>query len=302
MSGAKSRSYAATEVSQVIRQAIRAIASHRTMAHDISVLLERLRRDEARIAGRFGRILSDLDVLEIGPGQYCERSRYFGRCNRVTAIDLDTIPRSRQLGDYVRMLKANGIGRLLKTTGRKVLLVDRARRRTWERELGTKNLPEPKLLFGDVCTAPLQKESFDVLVTWSVFEHLSDPAKAIENVIQSLRPGGVFYVGIHLYTSNSGHHDIRAFTGAGESLPLWGHLRPTKEHLIHQGSYLNKLRLPEWRTLFASKAPGSEEFLEDYGADRLRGLMTPDLRQELGQYTDDELLSVDAFYLWKKPS
>jgi SAM-dependent methyltransferase len=299
---APQRSYAITELSQVMRQAKRAIASHRDTDHEVSVLLSRLRRDEARIAFRLGRPVLGVDLLEVGPGQYCERSRYFARHNQVTAIDLDTIPRSGRLGDYVRMLRINGMGRVLKTTGRKVLLVDRARRRAWERALDETNLPEPKLIFGDVCNQPLPSEAFDVVVTWSVFEHLADPGSAIDNIVQSLRPGGVFYVGIHLYTSNSGHHDIRAFTGDEASLPLWGHLRPTVEHLIHPSAYLNKLLLADWRRVFAERAPGCQEFLEDYGADRLRSVMTPALREELGEYDDSELLTVDAFYLWQKPA
>ena len=58
--------------------------------------------------------------------------------------------------------------------------------------------------------------------------------------IRSLQPGGVLYIGIHLYTSNSGHHDLRAFTGF--PLPFWAHLRASTSHLIQPSSYLN-----EWR-------------------------------------------------------
>jgi len=296
----RTRSYAATTASQLFHQVVDAIRSRRNVDHEVSILLSRLQRDEARITAKLGRPLRGLDVLEIGPGQHCERSGYLGRSNRVTGIDLDVIPQLGRIQDYVRMLRANGAGRLLKTLGRKALLVDRTRRRAWERAAGSKTVA-PKLLSGDVCSQPLPSASFDVVCTWSVFEHLPDPARAVKNVVQALRPGGVSLIGVHLYTSNSGHHDIRAFTGAGRFLPLWGHLRPTTEHAIAPSSFLNRWRLAEWRRLFGEEMPGHQEFLEDYGAAELRALMTPALRRELDVFTDEELFTVDAFYAWQKP-
>ena len=301
MSGKGTGSYATTGFSRVLRQGLHAIQSRAAIADEVAILHARLKRDEARISARLGRPVRDLDILEIGPGQHCERSRYFGEHNRVMAVDMDRIPRSGKFADYLGMLRKNGVGRLMKTAGRKVLFVDRRRRHAWINALGTSHLPDPMLINGDVCRDPLPASSFDAVLTWSVFEHLSSPERAIENIVQALRPGGVFYVGIHLYTSNTGHHDIRAFTGGAWDLPPWGHLRPTTKHLIQPSAYLNECRLPQWRATFDAKAPGCQEFLQDYDAETSRKRLTPDLRKELSQYSDDELLSVEAFYLWKKP-
>jgi hypothetical protein len=53
-----------------------------------------------------------------------------------------------------------------------------------------------------------------------------------------------------------------------------------------------------WRSLFEQEAKGYEEFLESYGSEQD---LTSDLRSELSEYSDEELCTVDAFYLWHKP-
>lgn len=53
-----------------------------------------------------------------------------------------------------------------------------------------------------------------------------------------------------------------------------------------------------WRSLFEQEAKGYEEFLESYGS---KQDLTSDLRSELSEYSDEELCTVDAFYLWQKP-
>ncbi|MEG4581002.1 hypothetical protein QUA71_15510 [Microcoleus sp. MON1_C5] len=100
----------------------------RNKAHNtVAVALQRIHRDEQRIARCLGKPLRQLDILEIGGGQQMERARYFGINNQATAIDLDVIPCGFDLGSYLRMFQENGLGRLAKTVGRKLLLVDRAK-------------------------------------------------------------------------------------------------------------------------------------------------------------------------------
>jgi len=129
-----------------------------------------------------------------------------------------------------------------------------------------------------------------------------DPAEAMRNTWRALRPGGVFYVGIHLYTAPNGHHDFRHSANGSDALPPWAHLRPSVRQLVRPSSYLNEWRLDTWRRLF-SEYPAVEEHLEDYGqTEHLQGVLTPQLRAELFPYRDEELVSVDAFYVGKKPA
>lgn len=267
----------------------------------MALLYQSLCKHEQRMEEKLGGPLIGRRILEIGPGQGLERGRYFALRNEVVGLDLDVIPRGFDLPAYTRMLRRNGLGRLLKTVGRR-LLVGRSDDAAWKETVGVDQMPWPEIRYGDICQMVPAEEGFDVVMSWSVFEHLPDPRAALRNVIRTLRPGGIFYISLHLYTSHSGHHDIRAFTGDEERLPLWGHLRPATRHQLHPSSYLNEWRLARWRALFSELAPGADEFLEQYDNPEKYGpRLTPALRAELDAYTDEELFTVDVIYLWQKP-
>lgn len=294
------RHYASTGLGRSLRQIMHALRSNDSVvAERVSIIAERLRRDEARIASGLNRTFKDLDVLIIGPGPYLVEPRFFGLKNKVTAIDLDVIPQGFAPGAYFQMLRQNGMGRFLKTAGRKILGIDRRHAQAWRNELGTKILPDPKLIQGDILQGPPQQKSYDVVACWAVFQHISDPALAIKHMKAALRPGGVIYFHVHLYTSNTGHHDIRAFTGSADKLPPWGHLRPSTKGLITSSAWLNQWRLKDWRKMLDEHTPGYEEFRETYD-ESAAPLLTPQIRAELAEFEPEELLTYEVFFLWKK--
>ena len=245
--------------------------------------------------------LAGLRILEIGPGQGLERARYFGIKNEMVGLDLDVIPVRQHVGDYARILRLNGFGRLAKTLGR-AILVGKANQSAWSKAVGTSQMKAPKMFQGDICGRLPELGQFDLVMSWSVLEHLPDPRRAVENIIQFLKPKGLFYLSIHLYTANNGHHDIRAFTGFEEELPLWGHLRKSTHGQIYPSCYLNRWRLSQWRELFGLLAPEYTEFLEGYDSrSRYIPRISPEVRAELSGFTDEELLTVDTIYCWQKP-
>lgn len=265
------------------------------------VLRERLLRDVARIEATLGGPLRGRRILEIGPGQDRLRSSLLALDNRVVGLDLDVVPDRLGAAEALRILRSNGPARLVKTAARRVLL-ERIERRAWLEAWGQAELGRFEQIQGDVCHPHALLGPFDVVASWSVFEHLGDPAAALRNAVAWLAPGGVLYVGIHLYTSNTGHHDIRAF-GSGAKLPAWGHLRAETRAAIRPSAVLNRWRLRDWRQLFAGLEGGADEFLETYDCrTRLGPLLTPELREELSDYSDEELFTVDAFFRWQKPA
>ena len=116
----------------------------------------------------------------------------------------------------------------------------------------------------------------------------------------ALRPGGVIYFHVHLYTSNTGHHDIRAFTGGADDLPPWAHLRPSTQGQVMSSAWLNRWRLRDWRAMLDKHAPGYEEYRETYD-DTARLLLSPAIRAELAGFDEEELLTFETYFLWKKP-
>jgi 2-polyprenyl-3-methyl-5-hydroxy-6-metoxy-1,4-benzoquinol methylase len=51
-------------------------------------------------------------------------------------------------------------------------------------------------IVGDVQTYPLPARSYDVVVCWTVLEHVRDPGAAVANLAQSLKPGGMLVIGV----------------------------------------------------------------------------------------------------------
>lgn len=295
------KSYATFGLARSLRQFKHALDSRKQSDTSMLALYKFVQESEQRIQQQLGKKVENLRILEIGPGQGLERARYFGRKNEVTGMDLDVIPVGFDLKSYGQMLQENGIGRVVKSVGRR-LLVGRANDTAWASLLGVEKFKNPQLIHGNICDEVLAIGQFDVIMSWSVFEHLPNPQQAIQNVMNLLKPGGVFYISLHLYTANNGHHDIRAFTGDEDTLPLWGHLRPTTAQLIAPSAYLNKWRLAEWRQLFATEAPAHQEILEAFEAyERFQPRMTDNLRSELAEYTDEELYTINAVYTWRKP-
>lgn len=80
------------------------------------------------------------------------------------------------------------------------------------RELAHRNLNEdlPNNLSFATCaetTIPLPDESFDVVMSWSVFEHVSNPVAVLGEMRRILRPGGFMFLQIWpLYFSQRGSH------------------------------------------------------------------------------------------------
>ncbi|MCA9483973.1 MAG: methyltransferase domain-containing protein [Nitrospina sp.] len=59
-----------------------------------------------------------------------------------------------------------------------------------EKQLGRNEQLNEKIL-GDLQTYELGKETFDVIVSWDVLEHIEHPEKALMNFFQATRPGGL---------------------------------------------------------------------------------------------------------------
>jgi len=264
-------------------------------------MLAEMGSSQSEMERALGGRLEDKDILVVGPGQQLVEMSFFARRNRVTGIDLDVIPQHPSVREYLKMFRRNGSIRTLKTMGRKAMGYDRSLRREVERA-GLTMDDDPAIVTMDAAAMTFPDSSFDCVFSHSCFEHLSEPGDVIRQVARVLRPGGLAHVDAHLYTSDSGCHDVRIFGGRRESIPPWAHLRPRCRHLVQPNSYLNEIRLSRWKDLFSQQWPGVEFRLRPERDPAIQGALAP-LRAagELAEYEDEELLSVYVVAEWVKP-
>jgi SAM-dependent methyltransferase len=284
--------------SRRISEAISLVKHHRRMASRVTDHLCAMDASRAAIECALGAPVSGLDILEIGPGQQLKQALYFAIENRVTAIDLDEIVVGWDFGALLRTLKANGLIRFEKTIARKLLGVDEQFAREIARQRGRGT---PKVLRRDAVTTGLPDACFDCIVSYSVFEHLPDPAAVMREITRLLRPGGVAHHLVHPYTSNSGAHDARSYVDG--ALPYWCHLRSDVKHLSAPNCYVNELSLARWDELFADIWPSADvEHFMACRPDIFAALEALRPLNVLRGYTEHELLVEAVQVTWRKPA
>lgn len=293
-----------TDLSGLLREAyfLYRTRSIRVPVH-IDSVLRNLRLLESRVAERFGVSLRNLDILDIGSGQFLLQMFYFAQHNRVVGIDWDIIPRGVNPIPYIAMFRMNGPRRAVKTIGRKLLGVDRRYRKALMKELNVAHLPRLAVQRMDACNMTFPDKAFDLVHSSAVFHHLTDPEQAVSEAARVLRPGGIAYIAFHLFTSETGSLDVKEYRDE-QGRPLrWPHLRGNCKNRITTNTYVNKVRLNDWRRLFEAGMPEAEFVFNrtsrrDARADA-EALMS---QGELADYSLEELLVHDVTVLWQRPS
>ena len=254
-------------------------------------LIEEAKRLEHQAEMLRGFPLCGGRVLEIGAGQCPIQLAYLGTKNEAIGIDLEVAPKHLSLKTSMQIVQKNGITRFAKTVVRKTLGVDRRLENELRRQLGCARMPQVTEM--DSTQMDFASESFDLVFSRAVFEHISEPTRAAAEIRRVLKPGGVAIINLHLYTHDTGCHDTTILYGDRSRIPfLRAHLRPQFRHLVKPNVYVNGLRLAEWREIFASEFPGSTvRALCDSREEYRTALQNLRAQGQLEQYTDEELLS-----------
>lgn len=273
--------------------------NYRDIPQSVGREIRRMQEGEKRIVALFGKPVVNCDVLEIGPGQRSPFRYYFAARNRYLGIDIEPAQETGILAGFVDDLRNRGTTRALKTLGRRALGLDGRYDREMCRQLGIARA-EGKILCMDAAKMTFADASMDNFVSTSVFEHLPEPARVMAEIARVLRPGGVVQIITHLYTSDSGIHDTRIFAGDRASIPLWSHLRPEHRHKVRSNSYLNEIRLADYKRDFDAHWPGAQHVL--FGETPEKRAALQDLRAagELSGFSDEELLADVLYTIWKK--
>jgi SAM-dependent methyltransferase len=154
------------------------------------------------------------------------------------------------------------------------------------------------LVCGDVSRLPFASDYFDLVTSVAAFEHFLDVPAVVSEVKRVLRPDGIAWVGIHLFTSPSGGHTVGFTEIPMRSIPdgiePWDHLRQRK---FPFSVPLNQWRLHQYLQVFSENF----ELLNHYCAGREgEHLLTPDIEAELSEYSREELTSRSYIIIARK--
>jgi SAM-dependent methyltransferase len=260
----------------------------------------RMRLAEGQLEEAFGVRWEGMRLLDMGCGQLLRNALYFSRSNRVVAIDLEPPPRFPWVPDLVRLFLRSGPGRAFRTLGRLCLGVDRRYRRAVESLLGSRCDGPAEVRRMDCEHLDFEDSSFDGVYSFSTLQHVRNPERALREAWRVLRPGGCVYVHLHLYTSITGsdHPWLRSHP---ERVPPWAHLRRTQPLYEKDGLRTNRLRLAEWRDLFTRLFSEVAFFNVEGEGDGPRTRLTPDVRRELAEYSEEDLLTTTFIAIARKP-
>lgn len=231
-----------------------------------------------------------LTLLDVGCGQKLAYTLAFAQQNRVIGIDTELPLQWPYVNSFLELLRFSGVYRAFKSTSAEILGMRRHFKHALSELTSFRGFYDVELFRMDATDMKFPNGHFDGVFSFSVFEHIPDPRKALLEVKRVLKPTGLFYLDLHLYTSIYGDHDPRA-TRNTSMKPPWKHIRPSCTSLRIESCYLNKVHLFEWCAMLR-EVFDAVEFVKIPGeVDNCRHYLTEDIRNELADYTEEELLT-----------
>jgi SAM-dependent methyltransferase len=234
--------------------------------------------------------LRGMRVLDLGCGKSCWLTLLLASAGaRACGIDVELTSPGFAPSKYWGIARRNGVERALRTLAWDALFA-----RPYYRELArvapfALDFDRVAVRAYDGRSIPFPDDSFDVVVSHEVLEHVADPGVLVGELRRVLRPGGRTYLYVHNWTSVSGGHHIawkHPDREPSRVVPPWDHLRGNRWPDVP--SYLNRLREQDYRRLFESQF----EILDWIAsAEQGRALLTPAIRAELTDYSEHELLT-----------
>ena len=248
---------------------------------------EHLLNVERRLAPFIGELRGRV-LLDIGCGRlYPLTLLLHSRGCRVIGIDIAYIPTGGSFArNWLRVWEHGGLYAL----GREVFFsLSRVQRKFYSALQHASGLP---LIFDGLDLRQMNAEKLDlpndfadVVVSIAVFEHIRNVNEAVAELTRVLKPGGIAYVEIHLFTSLSGgHHPQWANPRA---VPPWDHLRQRTRPVP---VYLNRLRKHQYQSLFTEHLQ-LLEVIDKEEPPVAKNLLTSEIRHELRDYSEEDLLT-----------
>ena len=95
------------------------------------------------------------------------------------------------------------------------------KRNAYRKYVGDETGSKVSFMEADICTSSIPSDSIDIIFSWEVLEHVTDPARAFSEMHRILRKGGIAFHEYNPFFSLSGGHSLCTLDF------LWGHARLT---------------------------------------------------------------------------
>jgi hypothetical protein len=253
-----------------------------------------------------GLNFSDARIFEIGYG--ARPIRLFALTSLgldARGIDLDKPNLTGVFGDIWQVYRTNGFWRFAKTLVRGVLF-DKHERSTLDnvlKERGARlNIDSSRFLVGDAGSFRFEPESVDFVYSEEVFQEIPRDSleKLCRNLSGALSKNGMALITPEVYSGISGGNLVEWYP---DSLPQkikrktdpWEHLRKRR---ARADCYLNELRVRDFTEIFSEYFEIASIINRD--PDRGRGFLTDEIRAELADYSEEELLSGRWMFVLRK--
>lgn len=268
--------------------------------------LERDLIEYRAVTEQFGdAALEQSQIFEIGCGQRPYRLFYLiAHGLTAQAIDMDRVVFRMGAVDIRDSWAENGAERTLKTLAR-YYFFDLSENRKF------------KFLLSDISGAPFEwpvnaitrgdatdpgnwpDEKMNFIYSEDVFEHIPQETlpRLCAQMAAHLTPDGVALIRPMIFTGIQGGHNVEYYNldpATKRNCPPWDHLRG---HRFPANTFLNRMTLADYRTLFSEHFEIIEETVRD--PDRGRPFLTPEIRQELSDWPDEELFSNHVGFILK---
>jgi len=243
--------------------------------------------------------INNARILELGCGQMATQTALLASNGAdVTGIDVEIPTYRMNLQIFLETLKKNGFERAIKSLFRHVLF-DRAYIKKISL-LHDKKIPYSELDIQIMDAADLRfpNNHFDFVFSRDVFEHIDDVPNAVKGVNRVLKKSGIAWIRAHLFPSLSGGHHLAwmfADKSPSDKVPPWDHLLANTYPV---NTYLNKLRLDQYRKIFHDNISVLKERTKEEG----HNILTPKLLELLSAkgYTKEDLLTSSVLFLCRK--
>jgi hypothetical protein len=231
-------------------------------------------------------------------------------------VDLDVPLIKLSVADLVRIASRNGLERAAKSLARWVV-VQRKEYEAFGRYCAEQSgntvrdfddvvrMAKGRLIAidaGDAAFWQRFSEPFDFIYSEDVFEHL--PEETLEKVLlmmsRYMADGGIALIRPNIFTGITGGHQIewsrhKLKEPGPRRSPPWDHLR---QDLYPANTFLNRMQRKDYRARFSKyfEIVVEATVQPDLG----REFMTPEIRQELANYPDEELFSNKVLFVLRK--